>query len=123
MKQAGKVTIVLRHSWHLEIFIGASAKYTLQYQRSTWEFYKISSKDAIFIFLNDINNNQGKTRETERVTRRLKRDGGTYCLACSLDAYVTFTTAVSLSVFTERKRDAACLFMGQKWIWSAQIIV
>lgn len=29
-------------------------------------------------------------------------NGGTYCLAWSRDAYVTFTTAVSLSVFTGR---------------------
>lgn len=41
--------------------------------------------------------------ETESVNRILRKDRGTYCLACSRDAYVTLTTAVSLSVFTERK--------------------
>ena len=35
----------------------------------------------------------------------VKEGWGTYCLACSRDAYVTLTTAVSLSVFTKRKTD------------------
>lgn len=48
----------------------------------------------------------------------LKTDEVTYCLACSREAYVTLTTAVSLSVFTGSERvgllDSVWLIRGNE---------
>lgn len=47
-----------------------------------------------------------RTRVTAKKRQRFewKTDEVTHCLACSREAYVTLTTAVSLSVFTGSKR-------------------
>lgn len=47
-----------------------------------------------------------------------KRGGGTYCLACSRDAYVTLTTAVSLSVFTEYNKTHIHLYTIHTFIYN-----
>lgn len=51
---------------------------------------------------------KNEMKKTKSFNKILKSDEGTYCLACSRDAYVTLTTAVSLSVFTERETRQVC---------------